>query len=95
MEDVSVSLIVDAPHATGCFGGACRRARYHKEILMWSSMLPQIGDWIDTEQAMKRIRLAVVNRIWWNRQLTLICRPIRSFSIQGLVDAGFTEERKS
>lgn len=88
MEDVSVELCVKLP----CGGpGGCSQKIMTKTILMWSGMVPMIGDRIDTENGPHRIRLHVVGRHWWNRSLTLICRPVKSFSMQTLADAGFAE----
>ena len=89
MEDISVELSVKLPFK--CDGNGCGQKVMTKTILMWSGMVPIIGDRIDTENGPHRIRLQVVGRHWWNRSLTLICRPVKSFSAQTLADAGFAE----
>lgn len=89
MEDVSVELLVKLPF--GCNQNGCGQKMMTKTILMWSGMVPITGDRIDTENGPHRIRLRVVERHWWNRSLTLICKPMKSFSVQTLIDAGFAE----
>jgi len=87
MEDVEVELSVKVP----CGGsGGCSQKRMTKTILMWSGMIPAIGDQVNTTFESKTLRLHVVGRLWENRNLTLLCKPVRSFSTQDLINLGFS-----
>lgn len=87
MEDVSVELSVRVP----CGAGSCSRQAMTKTILMWSGMVPVIGDQIDTAFEANKMRLHVVGRLWQNRGLTLFCKPVQKWSRQALIECGFSE----
>ena len=85
-DDVSVELSVSVP----CGRGSCGQSKMVKTILFTAGMVPIIGDQIETEYGPHKIRLHVIGRMWWNRHLTLLCKPSRSFSVQSLIDSGFS-----
>jgi hypothetical protein len=88
MEDVPVVLQVAV---SACSDGRCGRKVLTKQVLMWDTMLPVVGDIVETQTQPVSMRLRVIGRLWALRHPTLICKPVKSFSVQNLIDVGFEE----